>query len=101
MRLRILADAEGEIREAALWYEDHRPGLGGKFLDSVDDIMERIARNPQQFSRYEGKELSRDFRRARLPDFPYLAVFQIRQNEILVVAVAHTSREPGYWNDRE
>jgi hypothetical protein len=32
--------------------------------------------------------------------FPYGVVYQILESEILVVAITHLHRRPGYWRDR-
>jgi hypothetical protein len=39
------------------------------------------------------------YQRAVLPRFPYVVMFVVerRTRTVMVVAVAHTSREPGYW----
>ncbi|MGE3491981.1 MAG: type II toxin-antitoxin system RelE/ParE family toxin [Vicinamibacterales bacterium] len=46
-------------------------------------------------------------RRGRLPSrqlkvrgFPYIVAYRIRPADIYIVAVAHTSRRPGYWKHR-
>ena len=39
-------------------------------------------------------------RRLLLLPFPYSLVYYIEGGEVVVVAVAHTSQEPGYWSHR-
>ena len=63
--------------------------------------MTALARHPEQFPVYEGIATRRQFRRARVNRFPYVVVFEIRTDEVLVVAVAHASRKPGYWQRRK
>src|SRR5712692_6461913 len=41
--------AEADVREAALWYESKREGLGAEFVLELDALYERIAENPRQF----------------------------------------------------
>jgi hypothetical protein len=101
MKLRVLDEAEAELLEAVAYYEDCRPGLGCHFYDCVNEAMLAIGRDPLRFPLYEGKRrLRREFRRARVARFPYIVVFESREHETLVVAVAHTSRKPAYWEDR-
>ena len=100
MRLRVLHEAEDELFEATFFYEDRRPGLGLSFYDRANEAMGMIGRDPLRFPLYEGKQLSRPFRRARVTGFPYVIVYEVREHEMLIVAVAHTSRSPGYWEDR-
>jgi plasmid stabilization system protein ParE len=97
MSVRILAEAEDELEEAMLYYEDRRAGLGDDFRQRVSETIQSIARQPLRFPEYEGKRLTRLFRRALVTRFPYIVVYEAREDETLIVAVAHTSREPGYW----
>ena len=92
MRPRVLAEAEAELLSAMLFYEDRREGLGQDFYDRVSDTMMAIGRDPLRFPVYEGKSSSRTFRRAAVQRFPYIIVYQVRDDETLVVAVAHSSR---------
>jgi hypothetical protein len=39
-------------------------------------------------------------RRALVARFPYQVVYRIRPGEIVIVAVAHLKRRPGYWKNR-
>jgi hypothetical protein len=32
--------------------------------------------------------------------FPYDVVYQVEQDELQVLAVAHQHRKPGYWRER-
>lgn len=44
--------------------------------------------------------LREPFRRCLVPEFPYAIVFTIEPEFILVIALAHVKRRPGYWGDR-
>lgn len=39
-------------------------------------------------------------RRIVLPRFPYSVVYEVHADHIVIVAVAHQRRRPGYWRDR-
>ena len=101
MRPRVLEEAEAEMLSAMLFYEGQQEGLGKDYFERVSETIESIARDPQRYPVYEGKRLSRVFRRAAVDRFPYIVVYQIRPEETLVVAVAHSSQQPGFWEDRE
>jgi toxin ParE1/3/4 len=100
MKLRIVPAAEEEFHAAASWYEKQRAGLGFEFLDAVDVAMQEIANAPQRFPPLEFGSTDESVRRLMLERFPYLVIFEILEGEVLVLAVAHTSRKPGYWKDR-
>ncbi len=101
MKLRLLEAAEGEIQEAARWYEDRRSGLGYEFLDAVTEALQRIETNPRQFLRIEDNRRSREFRRVLLQRFSYKIIFEICRDEAVVLAVSHSSRRPFYWRRRQ
>jgi plasmid stabilization system protein ParE len=101
MRPRLLRDAEQELRKAIRHYQRSRPGLGAEFYRCVADTMTAVGDHPQRFPAYEGGGARRVFRRARVKRFPYVVVFEIRADEVLVVAIAHASRKPGYWQRRK
>lgn len=101
MPIRILADAEAEIREAILYYEQRQKGLGADLYERIEAGIRSLAETPGRFPIYEGKRLIREFRRVLIDRFPYLIIYEKRTNETLIVAFAHTSREPGYWDSRD
>lgn len=86
-----------ELREAVRWYEHRRAGLGAELLDAVSAALSLIATNPTA-----GASLSEDglTRRVLMARFPYQVVYRIRPAEIVIVAVAHLKRRPGYWKNR-
>lgn len=86
-----------ELTEAVRRYEQRRPGWGGKLFDAVTHTIELIQRHPEIGALRTGRLPSRHF---RVQGFPYKVAYRIREHDIYVVAVAHTSRRPGYWKDR-
>ena len=96
--LTIHPAAVDEMRAAALWYEERAPGLGVRFVDSVLAATNRIAENPRIGAIWQSARLARKgVRRLTLTNFPYLLVYALEAERIVVVAVAHGRRRPGYW----
>lgn len=95
MKWRIEAAAQQELEEAAAWYEAQRTGLSAEFLDEFDRGIGRIAEYPNAW-----KLLGKRTRQYRLNRFPYGIIYQVRTDEILIVAIAHLHRRPEYWRDR-
>ena len=95
--LRIHSLASLELTEAVRWYESKRAGLGGELLDEFSASISRLTLNPES-----GNPISADQRTRRLlvTRFPYQVVYRVRPNEIVVVALAHLKRRPGYWKHR-
>ena len=48
--LRFDVEAEEELGAAARWYESERPGLGGEFLASIEEVVVEIPKRPESFS---------------------------------------------------
>ena len=93
--IRLLPEAEQEVYEAFRWYERQRPGLGFDFLLALDAVLERLRRLP------EGHEIvALRTRKALLRRFPYLVLYALEENRILVTAVFHGRRDPRRWTDR-
>ena len=95
MRITVLEAAKDEMRESREYYEAQRVGLGEDFLRAVEDAIRRIEAFPNAWSR-----LSNKVRRCRTNRFPHGVVYALRGNEIVVLAVMHLKRRPGYWRDR-
>lgn len=84
-----------EFIEAVAYYEECRDGLGLEFSREVYSSINRITTFPKAWS-----ELSEDTRRCLTIRFPYGLIYQILDNEILIIAVTQLNREPGYWESR-
>jgi plasmid stabilization system protein ParE len=95
--LRILPEAEEELAEAAAWYEEKRTGLGVELIAVVDRAFEEIADAPLACGLWRHE---RPYRRKVLARFPYVIFFRLDGDAVVVVAVAHAKRRPGYWADR-
>lgn len=88
-------DASLEYSEAAAFYESRRSGLGAAFSLEVEATIQRILEAPERWRRVE-----QDVRRCRTHTFPYAILYTIEPDSVLIVAMMHLLREPGYWRDR-
>ena len=95
--VRVVPEAEAEMTAAALWYESKRPGLGAEYLVSIDEALERIGDGPLAFPIWKPDSA---YRRCVVERFPFVVFFTASPTAILVLAVAHAKRRPGYWLDR-
>lgn len=99
-RVRILQQAAEEAVEAATWYEQERVGLGADFSQAIDTAFGLLEEEIVPLTRMPGIAGTRGAKRLVLKRFPYDIVVREFHGEILVVAVAHHSRRPGYWRKR-
>lgn len=95
MKIRYLAVARDEIREAADYYAAISPDLGLAFRRDLRHIMRLVATMPLAWP-----SCGPDTRKCLLTRFPYLAIYAHLPGELLVLAVGHQHRRPGYWRDR-
>ena len=95
MKILFLEPARTELDEAVEYYNYQQDGLGEAFLSEVLRALDIIGRFPEAW-----QPLSARTRRCRTRRFPYGVIYQRREGEILVVAVAHLHRKPEYWEDR-
>lgn len=96
MRVSLEPDARLEAIDGANWYEEKEAGLGELFLQALAATQLRIGRNPERYRCFQGH-----LRKCQFKRFPYLLVFRIRGEEVQILAVMHTSRRPGYWENRD
>jgi mRNA-degrading endonuclease RelE of RelBE toxin-antitoxin system len=62
--------------------------------------LEFISRQPLLFGVEESNRSARKVHRCPLLRFPYRIIYEVRENELVVLAVAHDRRRPGYWRRR-
>jgi plasmid stabilization system protein ParE len=93
--VRLLPTARVEFNEATDWYERQRTGLGATFVGRVREALGRIADDPQRHA-----PIYRDLRKALVTRFPFAVIYRELPQEILVVSVFHTSRDPSIWKSR-
>jgi len=95
MRIRFLEIAQIELDDAIEYYNYEVPGLGEALLTEVMNTLDRIGKYPEAW-----QPSSKRTRRCQTRRFPYGIMYQIRKDEILVVAIANLHRKPDYWKDR-
>jgi len=101
MPLLISQAAHDDILNAVEWYEVKRTGLGNRFLDALDHLLESIENSPESFPREETRSTQRHLRFGLPRRFPFKVVFEQTQNgRTIVLAVAHTRRHPDCWISR-
>jgi hypothetical protein len=94
-RWRILRGAQAEMNSAADEYDEATPGLGDEFLATVETAFNAIAEAPQRWPRIDARHQRYVLRR-----FPFSLFYRFNDAEVVLVAVAHHKRQPGYWTPR-
>jgi plasmid stabilization system protein ParE len=94
-RLVFRPEAESELLDTRLWYDDQQPGLGQSFATEVDRVLMAIVEHPLAHPRVHGET-----RRALVRRFPYAIYFRAMSDEVVVLAVMHGRRLPRRWRSR-
>ncbi|MFO0811439.1 MAG: type II toxin-antitoxin system RelE/ParE family toxin [Gemmataceae bacterium] len=94
-RVRLLPEARAEFDDAGDYYEARRKGLGKDFVAKVRDVFRRISANPRMHG-----VVYHDVRMALVDRFPYVVLYREDGNEVIIVSVFHTSRDPSIWQSR-
>ena len=94
-RVRLLRKAEEELEAAARYYEAEQSGLGAALLQEVRRVLRRIGEQPLASRIERGGVRVRTVSR-----FPYCIYFRASPDEVLIIAIAHRRRRPGFWASR-
>lgn len=92
MNIRFLEIAKKELDAAVEYYRQQQKNLDQLFLQEVMKTLNRIQKFPSAWH-----VLTKGNRRCRVHRFPYYLIYAAGYTEILILAVAHFHRKPGYW----
>ena len=94
-RLSFLPGAKIEVDTAKDWYFSRSAAAASDFADEMERAVELILDGPDRWPNH-----LHGTRRFLLRRFPFLVVYRVLGDSVLVVAVAHAARKPGYWKRR-
>lgn len=95
MKYRFHPAAIDEFQEAASYYHAHNSQLSARYIAAVEDAISRIVEAPRRWP-----VIDEDVRRCRTRVFPYGILYTLESDHVLILAVMHSSREPGTWKKR-
>lgn len=84
-----------EAEAAARWYMERSPRAAQKFVDELNQVIDKILEAPHRWPRD-----TNGTRKLNLPCFPFVVVYWETEDQIRILAVAHGRRRPGYWKYR-
>jgi toxin ParE1/3/4 len=94
-RARFIAAARLEFLAEVVYYGEAQPGLGKRFAAAVEEAAARAAAFP-----LAGSAGSANTRRVLLSGFPFSLIYRPEEEGIVIFALAHHARKPGYWRSR-
>jgi len=95
-RLKFLRGARRDLHNAFHWYRERGEELATDFTNEVDAGLIQIRSDAAS-----GHIFDETHRYVLLKRFPYAIYFRIASSLVTIVAVSHTAREPGHWQERE
>ena len=96
MGYELHAEAREELLSAATRYDAEVLGLGRRFIAELERCFNLLVEQPRIGSPY-----GRRLRRFVIDDgFPFAIVYVPTTDAAFLVAIADTSRRPGYWRYR-
>ncbi|OAB59248.1 plasmid stabilization protein [Phormidium willei BDU 130791] len=96
MRYVFHPEALNEYAEAVQYYTGQRVEVAQAFINAIEATIYQIRESPNRYGVIE-----EDVRRCMTRRFPYGVLYTIEQDYILILAIMHCSREPGYWKSRK
>lgn len=91
----FLSGARSDFDESFEWYAERSTQPAVRFAAAVDAALGRVAANPAQFASPDGVH-----RECPVKKLPFRIVYRLVDNRVLIVAIAHAKRRPGYWRNR-
>ena len=92
----VSLEAERELIDGALFYaREANAELGLAFIGEFERSLGVLCTRPRLGAVWRGAT-----RRFPLRRFPYSIVYQVKPEEVRVIAIAHQRRRPGYWRGR-
>jgi len=94
--IEFLQGAQVDFDESFDWYARRSARAAIGFSLAVDNAIDSITAGPVRFpTTYAGG------RYCRLKKYPFTVVFRDYSDRLVIVAIAHGKRRPGYWRNRK
>lgn len=93
--IEYLGGARADFDESFDWYAKRSVGAAIGFASAADEAIDRIVADPGRFPFTFG-----GCRYCSVNRYPFRIVFRDEPNRLVVVAIAHAKRRPGYWHGR-
>jgi toxin ParE1/3/4 len=98
--IKISPEAAQELEAAAAWYEKEQAGLGNRLILAFEHTLKLLAEPNPPLTPVEGEAANFGAKKLILHKFPFSVITAKINQTMVVVALAHHSRKPGYWKLR-
>jgi plasmid stabilization system protein ParE len=87
--------AQQEYIRDAKYYAKASFELGARFFDEIERLIQEIRQDPERYPVFD-----LPIRRHFSTVFPYAVLYVVQPDRVLIIAVMHMKRRPGYWRKR-
>lgn len=95
MRVQLADGAKRDFADGLRWYRKRSDRAANHFVEEINDAITKILKDPAR-----NRQIRPDIRTIRIKRYPYSLIYLIHPDAIIIVAVAHSKRRPGYWSRR-
>jgi plasmid stabilization system protein ParE len=93
-------EARAELVADVDWYDEREAGVGVRFEVAVREAIDAAVDSPDSWALWPDWDREPAVRSKGVTGFPYRVVYFLDGDQLIVVAVAHAKRRPGYWRER-
>ena len=93
--LRYTPEARDELQEGYDYYSSKSERVGDDFLDKIEATIAHIERSPTL-----SPIVAHDIRKAVVQKFPYIILYHIVNERIIILSIFHTKQDPQKWMKR-
>ncbi len=90
-QVEILDEVFYDIEEVIVYYDLLVLGLGMRFYKEFQETINIISINPNLFNKKR-----KNYRQVKMKKFPFLIVYELESNKIIVSRLFHAKRNPKY-----
>ena len=95
MKVEVHPEAEKEFAEAKKWYGQRSRLAARAFVTEISNAIREVTTSPTRWAK-----IADGPRRFVLSRFPFAIIYRVESEKIIVLAIAHQRRLPGYWRER-
>lgn len=91
----VSSAAESDFTESLCWYAERDILAANDFEQEFQRVITELQTDPESYPLYDDP-----YRFILMRKFPFRVIFRMDENSVIVMAVAHASRSPDYWQTR-
>jgi toxin ParE1/3/4 len=100
VKLQFLREALVEYEDAIEYYERAQAGLGETFIREVEEVLALTLEFPAMGAVIPNTPPDLEVRRRQVQRFGVEIDYLVAGQELIVLAIFHCKRRPGYWRAR-